>query len=116
MEIDKAGPVLQATVREFVESWVSAGQFTLPDEVDCLDYIVREASEAIEERLRLNKSYVRNNPRDAAGWAAVDTEVADTMFMCFLWFIIRQQPAHEILIAKLTKMNKKRINNNGNDR
>lgn len=98
---------IQDYIAALTQEWESRGKWVYPDQVDCLDFIVTEISEAIEERLRL-KSYVRNNERPQAGLEAIDKEVGDVLFMAFMWFIIRGESAAGVLLQKMQEMDDKR--------
>lgn len=97
---------LQELVGKLTRKWAEAGQGVVPDQRDCLDYIATTAAKAIATRLRLQR-YVRNPPPQTS-LADVDREVADTIFMCLVWFNLRGMNAVDKVMNRLSKMDRER--------
>lgn len=57
---------MRVLVNGYIDKWVAAGKYFLPDTQECLEFIAVEAAEALQAKLRLNPIYVRNNPKSAS--------------------------------------------------
>lgn len=75
---------LRILVNLHIDQWIAAGNFFLPNEHDCLRFIVTEAVEALQAEMRINAKYVRNNPAETTG-RDVAIELFDTMMMCLVF-------------------------------
>ncbi len=98
---------VQSEIKIIIEHWIENEGFFLPTQPDCLDFIATEAAEAIDARLRLGSGYLRNNPGRTTVHD-IDNEVAQVIFMCLIWFNLREVNAGDVLWSMVRDMDRKR--------
>jgi len=98
---------IQEIVRFHRNKWIQSGDFGMPDLKDCLDFMVCEAGEAIDARLRLDPKYVRNNEKDSAIYK-IALELFDVIMMACTALDILGFDLMDIARDKLHRMDVKR--------
>jgi NTP pyrophosphatase (non-canonical NTP hydrolase) len=75
----------QTVVRNLTEKWThkTPKQWAVPTLQDAVDFLVTEAVEVLQERLRLDAPYVRHRPAVATP-ATIGAELANVLFMAFV--------------------------------
>lgn len=86
---------LRTLVNAHLDKWLAAGKYVLPEEHDCLEFIVTEAAEALQAKMRINPHYVRNNPM-AASERDIAVELFDTMTMCLVYERVTGKMLHQV--------------------
>lgn len=84
----------------------AADKFLMPNLTDAVDFMVTEAVEALQERLRLINSYTRNKPRQSSSYDLA-VEVADTVIMACAVMDLLNMDLETVILAKLEKTDKK---------
>lgn len=98
---------IQHLIRLHRNQWIIAQQFKMPNLADCLDFMVCEATEAIDARLRLDNSYVRNNDQDGER-IKIAIECFDTIMMACTALDILGYDLEQVARIKLAEMDAKR--------
>ena len=97
---------LQNVIAEYRAKWMQNGKWVEPNLQDAIEFMVTEAVETMEARLRLG-NYVRNNPSyvDAE---QVAIEAFDTIMMACVVLDILGYDLEEVALKKLEYMDNKR--------
>ena len=107
-QLESTVTIIQHDIANLLDTWALNGNWTYPEsDVDCLMFTANEVTEAMDALLRINPRYVRNHP-ELCTIDDVHKEVADTLFMCFVWFIMHGIDAGAILSGKLQRMDGER--------
>lgn len=72
---------IQELVRRHRKKWIAIEQWEEPDLADCLDFMATEVAEAIDKRLRLSSSYVRNADEPKPTPEQIGVEIFDAIMM-----------------------------------
>ncbi len=72
---------IQNVIREHRNKWIEALEWQDPNLADCLDFMATEVAEAIDKRLRLSASYVRNSKEDEPSPKDIGIEIFDAIMM-----------------------------------
>ena len=98
---------IQDLIRQHRNTWIVNGDFGMPDLADCLDFMVCEASEAVDARLRMSSRYIRNNPANGERHK-IAIECFDTIMMACTALDILGFDLLDIAHEKLARMDAKR--------
>jgi hypothetical protein len=72
---------IQDVIRQHRKKWIKAQEWQDPNLADCLDFMATEVAEAIDKRLRLSDSYVRNSDEIKASPKDIGIEIFDAIMM-----------------------------------
>ena len=98
---------IQRTVRAHREKWIEAGQWQDPNLTDCLDFMATEVAEAIDKRLRMTSSYVRNSAEPTPSALDLGIEVFDAIMMGCIALDLLGLDLGEVARFKLEAMDRK---------
>ncbi len=72
---------IQDVIRKYRNKWIEAKQWKDPNLTDCLDFMATEVAEAIDKRLRLSDTYVRNTDELKPTSEDIGVEIFDAIMM-----------------------------------
>ena len=99
---------VQDKIRGHRQKWIEADQWQDPNLTDCLDFMATEVAEAIDKRLRLSASYVRNNAKPEPSPIDIGIEVFDAIMMGCIALDLLHLDLDEIAAIKLQMMDEKK--------
>jgi hypothetical protein len=99
---------IQDVVRKHRNKWIEADQWTDPNLTDCLDFMATEVAEAIDKRLRLSASYVRNSKEPKPLPVDIGIEVFDAIMMGCIALDLLDLDLNAIAQMKLEMMDEKK--------
>lgn len=99
--------VIEAEIHALGDYWEQIGQWQQPSAEQSIKFMIIEAAEALDELMRLDGGFVRNNPR-LSNWDKVDEEVADTLIMGLRYFATRGLSAEQSIRDKIERMHTKK--------
>lgn len=97
---------IQDTVRLHRNRWIAQVGFKMPNIERAVAFMVTEAAEALDETLRLDPEFVRNNPRPL-DVMALPLEIADTIIMACTVLDLLNLDLEKVVQMKLEIMDKK---------
>jgi predicted HAD superfamily Cof-like phosphohydrolase len=98
----------QKLVADLTKAWEEKDEWLTPCLTDSIDFVVTEAVEALEARLRMNPEYVRNHPA-VTSLTDVAEELVDTIFQAFVTLNLMGADAQSLFLDKLYEMDGKRL-------
>jgi len=99
---------IQDVIRRHRDKWTAAQQWQDPDLTDCLDFMATEVAEAIDKRLRLSRSYVRNSPEPAPAPLEIGIEIFDAIMMGCIALDLLGLDLDEVARLKLEAMDRRK--------
>jgi hypothetical protein len=99
---------IQERVRLHRRKWTGAGQWQDPNLADCLDFMATEVAEAIDKRLRLSATYVRNNAEPPPSPLEIGVEIFDAIMMGCIALDLLGLDLDEVAAHKLREMDAKK--------
>ncbi|OGO20991.1 MAG: hypothetical protein A2Z14_12540 [Chloroflexi bacterium RBG_16_48_8] len=99
---------IQAVIRDRRKRWIEAEQWEEPNLTDCLDFMATEVAEAIDKRLRMSASYVRNNANSSPSSKDLGIEVFDAIMMGCIALDLLGLDLNEVAREKLAGMDQQK--------